>query len=85
MKLPISNFTVIVYLFSNHLDKMPIILVFGVSLSLSSLRSTLTHELSTMLSIEAFQMTSSSVYLSNIIDKVCRVHDVGQCMYTVRM
>lgn len=55
----------------NHLHRIPIVLVFGVSLSLSSLRSTLTHEISTMLSIEAFQMTSSSIYLSTIIQQVC--------------
>ncbi|XP_067942271.1 origin recognition complex subunit 3-like [Watersipora subatra] len=69
-RFPIKCMQDLLISFRNHLESIPIVLVFGVSLSLSALRSTLTHELSTLLSIQAFQMISSSVYLNAIIDKM---------------
>ncbi|KAF6022746.1 ORC3 [Bugula neritina] len=68
--LPVSCLQDFILSCRNHLADMSIVLVFGVTLSLSSLRSRLTHEISTMLSIEAFQMKSSSVYLNQIIDRM---------------
>ncbi|XP_071506820.1 origin recognition complex subunit 3-like [Diadema antillarum] len=59
-----------IHICSQYLDKLPIVLTFGIATSVGVIHRLLPQSASSCLSMEKFQAEPSSVYLSQVIDKV---------------
>ncbi|XP_072036057.1 origin recognition complex subunit 3-like [Amphiura filiformis] len=55
---------------SQYLEKLPLVLVFGIATAVTAIHRTLPQSVSSLLSIEKFQAVPSSVYLTQLINKV---------------
>ncbi|XP_014663446.1 PREDICTED: origin recognition complex subunit 3-like [Priapulus caudatus] len=59
-----------VALCSHYLDRIPLVLVFGIATAVTAIHQILPHAVSSLLSIEKFQSQSSSDYLTHVLDQV---------------
>ena len=55
---------------SQYLEKLPLVLVFGIATAVTAIHRILPQSVSSLLCIEKFQAVPSSVYLAQLIDKV---------------
>ena len=58
---------------SHHQENVPVILIFGIATTVSSVHTLLPHSVSSHLSIHKFQSLPSSAHLTKLLDKVCIV------------
>ncbi|XP_063954258.1 origin recognition complex subunit 3-like [Lytechinus pictus] len=59
-----------IHICSQYLEKLPLVLTFGIATSVTVIHRLLPQSVSSCLSIEKFQAQPSSTYLSQVIDKV---------------
>ncbi|XP_030850746.1 origin recognition complex subunit 3 isoform X4 [Strongylocentrotus purpuratus] len=59
-----------IHICSQYLEKLPLVLTFGIATSVTVIHRLLPQSVSSCLSIEKFQAQPSSIYLSKVIDKV---------------
>jgi len=55
---------------SYHINKMPVVFIFGVATTIDSIHKSLPHRVTSLLSMEKFQAPSSSDYLSMVLQQV---------------
>lgn len=58
------------FLNSRYIQVLPLIFVFGIATSPSTIQHMLPHSVSSLLCIELFQSLSCSQHLATVIDKV---------------